>query len=206
LTSKPKPQAKARAPKRRPRPLVDKREAFLAAFRLTCSLTEAAEIADCNRSSHYAWMNEPEYKKAFEAIVPAAGDQIQDDMVQWARKGVFEPAIYMGQFCYEKRQRVMCKMADGTTAFEDELPKKHQPIIDRKTVVTKDGPQIGVWKRDAGLLAKLATAWIPAMGNRLKLDGKIEITDPDDARQHLIRQLDGIEAQSAAQPGDIETK
>jgi hypothetical protein len=108
-------------------------------------------------------MEEPDglYRLKFAASLPEAGGLLEDDAIQWARRGLFEPTIYQGEYCYEKRQRTMCKLADGTTAFEDELPKKHAKILQRRTVVTADGLQIGIFRRDPGLLARLLAAWMP---------------------------------------------
>jgi hypothetical protein len=64
--------------------------------------------------------------------------------------GVFKPLVYKGEFCYEKQQRVLCELADGTTAFEDELPED-ATVLRRRTVTTR-GEQLGVYKKDTRAL------------------------------------------------------
>jgi hypothetical protein len=143
-----------------------KQKAFLVAFRATCNLNASARAVGVDRTLHFYWKRTNKvYEKAFEDSLDEARSGITDDMVHLARVGAFEPHYYKDQECFARRKRTQCALADGTTAFEDELPKKHPPIVGRKTVLTADGPQLGTYRREAGLLAMLAKAWIPEFAN-----------------------------------------
>ncbi len=54
-----------------------KKRAFLVAFSTTGMLTRAAQIAGVDRSSHYHWLKDPEYRKAFEYAQEIAGDNLE---------------------------------------------------------------------------------------------------------------------------------
>jgi hypothetical protein len=92
------------------------------------------------------------YKAEFYLAVQMAKDAVVDALVHRGMVGVFKPYIYKGEFCYEKRKRVLCDLADGTTAFEDELPKGAR-VIQRRTVTTR-GAQMGVYKLETRALSK----------------------------------------------------
>jgi hypothetical protein len=156
-----------------PAPAVFKKPRFLKAFRATCSVTEAARIAGIDRTTHYDWQkSDPKYAAAFEAELQDAVQCLEDDMVAWARVGVFEPNIFQGRFQYASRKRVMCQLSDGTTAFADELPKGAK-VLQRRTVTTNDGEMLGVWRRSEGMMGKLAAAWMPKrFGNNVQVTGK----------------------------------
>jgi len=210
----PKTPAKARArqaaTKSRQLRLLDKKPAFLAAFRATCSVTESANLVGIDRHAHYHWLDaDPKYKLAFEASLPEAAGVLEDDMVRWARIGVFEPIIYKGKFQFAPRKRTMCKLADGTMCFEDELPAKHAKVEERKTVLTADGEMLGTFSRDAGLMAKLAVAWMPEKyGTKsVAVTGHIDITiAAADVRATLERKMADVAAAAAAAcvPGETD--
>jgi hypothetical protein len=88
-----------------PRDTIPKRDAFLAAFKLTASITKAAAAAKCERGLHYRWLEEPEYAAAFEAAKEEAAQSLEDEAVRRAHEGVSEPVIWQGQFTYETDSR-----------------------------------------------------------------------------------------------------
>ena len=138
-----------------------KKAAFLRAFAENCSVTKSALVAGIDRATHLDWLAiDAEYKAAFEATLPMAAGALEDDLIHWARVGLFEPFVYQGKFQYATRKRTLCKLADGTTAFEDELPQGAK-VTERRTVTTRDGERLGVYRRDARLLAMLLEAWMP---------------------------------------------
>jgi hypothetical protein len=150
--------------------LTNRQSAFLRAFRDSCSVTNSALLAGIDRATHYAWLaQDARYKAAFEAAIPEAAGLLEDALIRWARVGLFEPFIYKGEFQYAARRRTICKLADGTTAFEDELPRGAR-VTERRTVTTLDGEMLGVYRRDARLLEMLLAAWMPEKyGDALQL-------------------------------------
>jgi hypothetical protein len=150
---------------REPRPFrasVQKcKTAFLRAFRENGSITESARLAGADRATHCDWLStDAIYKAAFEASGPIAAGALEDRLTRLAVFGLFEPIVYKGKFQYAERRRTMCKLADGTSAFEDELPTGAS-VIERRTVTTRDGERLGVYRPNVGLLIKLLAERMP---------------------------------------------
>jgi hypothetical protein len=159
-----------RVPAKPKNPAGYKKPRFLKAFRATCSVTESARIVGIDRRTHYDWQkSDPKYAAAFQAELEDAMQCLEDDMVAWARVGVFEPNIFQGRFQYASRKRVMCLLADGTSAFADELPKGAK-VMQRRTVTTNDGEMLGVWRRSEGMMGRLAAAWLPQKYGTLRTE------------------------------------
>jgi hypothetical protein len=74
-----------------------KARAFLAAFRLTGSITEAAAAAKIDRTMHYRWLKSPGYEQAFKKAQLEAGDMLEDIAVRRVREGTLDPVFYQGE-------------------------------------------------------------------------------------------------------------
>ena len=73
-----------------------KKEAFLAAYAVTCSISGAAKAARINRGTHYDWLQaDPEYKAKFERAQEVAIQALEDEAVRRAYEGVERP-VYQG--------------------------------------------------------------------------------------------------------------
>lgn len=71
--------------------------AFLAAYARRPHITRAAEAAGCSREAHYDWMRDPEYARAFADAYLAGGDSLEEDAVERATNGLYEPVLYKGE-------------------------------------------------------------------------------------------------------------
>jgi hypothetical protein len=132
---------------------------FLEAISCNCTVTRAARLADIDRTTHYEWLaRDAQYKAAFRIATQMARGAVFDAIVHRALNPVFKPFIYRGRYCYAERKRVVCELADGTTAFEDELPEGAR-VIQRRTVTTQDGEQLGVYKYDERALWAALRGW-----------------------------------------------
>jgi hypothetical protein len=140
-----------------------KKAAFLRAFPKNLSITLSARLAGIDRSTHYEWLaKDAQYKAAFERKALMAADAMCAELVGPGLRGVFKPAIYKGQFCYVPRKRIICQLADGTSAFQDELPKGAKVIASREVKVKAyDGEMVGRHKHDVPALLKLAALTMP---------------------------------------------
>lgn len=86
------------------RTTIPKHDAFLAAFKLTASITKAAAAAKCERGLHYRWLEDiPGYAAKFRAARREAGDTLVDEAVRRAHEGIEEPVIWQGSFSYSKK-------------------------------------------------------------------------------------------------------
>lgn len=136
---------------------------------------EAAAAAGIDRSIHYDWMKkDPSYPARF-AEAKARGEQAWDDeATERATKGVFEPLVYQGQFCFAQRQVTLCLLPDGREVREEDLP---EPIGDamvqsRRTIMESFGQPLGIWRKSDGLLQfKLRGAFARYRQNAMELTG-----------------------------------
>jgi hypothetical protein len=167
------PTKPKRKPRKAPAPAAFKKPLFLKAFRDSCSLSESARIVRIDRGTHYDWLKtDPKYAANFATVLRESRDLLKDRAVSISLNGHWEPNMYQGRFQYANRKRVMCQLSDGTTAFADELPKGAK-VLQRRTVTTNDGEQLGVHRVDAGMLGKLLSAWCPdEFGAKVQLTGK----------------------------------
>ena len=75
-----------------------RQDAFLAEYKLSATITHAAEIALIARQRHYKWLDkDPTYAKAFEEAKIAATDSLVAEARRRATQGVNEPVYYKGE-------------------------------------------------------------------------------------------------------------
>lgn len=133
---------------------LSKKPAFLAAYRVTASITKAAAAAKLERSMHYRWLDEdPDYAKAFEATRREAGELLEDEAIRRAYEGFDEPVIYQGGLCYAIDQY---EVVDGRGRPTSKLKRNAKPLTVRKY--------------DAGLLQKLLDGFLPEKYGRRKVE------------------------------------
>jgi hypothetical protein len=164
--------------KRKQKRAVNKKPAFLAAFKVSASLTEAAAATGIDRGQHYDWLrSDPKYAEAFEQARIEAGQSLEDDAIAWARKGIFEPIVYQGSFCFAQRERVKCTLLDGREVFAEELPDDYNPewIQSKRVILESYGPPLGIYRRSEGLMSRLLKAFLPS---RYADRGAVEISGP----------------------------
>jgi len=180
----------------------EKQTAYQRAIGDNCDLAGSAQLVGMRLATHYRWLaTDPEYKDAFEATIPMALGAREDSVTRLARDGWFEPLIYKGEFRYALRTRTICQLADGTTAFEDELPKGVR-VTGRSTVSTADGEMLGRIRHDEGLHLDLMARWIPERYGRGRRKVKEEcgigpqVTEtPEDVLEILCRNLNRASAE-----------
>lgn len=73
-----------------------RQQAFLAAFSATGVITTAAEAAQIDRSTHYEWLEDPDYEKRFHEAEEQAADILESEARRRAVEGVTKP-IYQGK-------------------------------------------------------------------------------------------------------------
>jgi hypothetical protein len=186
-----------RTPRQRRTP-ASRKKAFLRAYEDSGSETESARLAGIERATHYKWLAaDKKYNAAFEAAKPIAAGALQDNAIRLATVGFFEPVIYKGQFQYAPRKRTLCLLVDGTSVFEDELPKGAS-VSGRRTVMTRDGEMLGVYRPDAGLLLKILAAKIPEQygTGRRPIPESYPVVSVDAARAELMDELQRLKTNS----------
>jgi hypothetical protein len=138
-----------------------KKAAFLQAFGKYGSIAISAQLAGIDRTTHCEWLaKDAKYKAEFEMQELMAADAIKDQLFRLGVKGIFKPHIYKGKYCYESRIRTICQLADGTSAFQDELPKGAK-VTGSREVTVHDGEMIGKTKTSDRALGKLLSMMLP---------------------------------------------
>lgn len=66
-------------------------EQFLAAYSACGNILRAARLCGIDRTSHYRWMTEPEYRSRFEDATENAADALEEEARRRAVEGVEEP-------------------------------------------------------------------------------------------------------------------
>ncbi len=89
-----------------------KARAFLAAYRLTASITLAAKAAGIERTAHYRWLRSPIYARAFDQAQRDAAAVIEEEAIRRATEGTLEPVFYQGIRCGAVR-----RFSDGLAMF-----------------------------------------------------------------------------------------
>jgi hypothetical protein len=171
-----------------------RKKAFLRAFEDSGLVAESALLAGIDRATHYKWLaTDAKYSAAFEATKPMAEGALQDHAIRLATVGFFQPLLYKGQFQYATRKRTLCKLTDGTTGFEDQLPKGAN-VSEHRTVMTRDGEMLGVYRPHAGLLLKLLAAFTPEEygAGRRPIPEKYRVRSGKDARDKLLAAISRI--------------
>jgi len=99
-----------------------KREAFLAAYAEVGTVTHAAELAGISRTSHYQWMENPEYVEKFREAEKQACDRLEQEVRRRAVEGVLEPVFYQGEQCgtVRKYSDYLCHKG----SFATEVPRE----------------------------------------------------------------------------------
>jgi hypothetical protein len=113
--------------------VIGRHTAFLKSFALCGSITRAAKAAGVDRSQHYEWLKSREgYREEFAEAMSQAAAVLEDEAVERATKGVYEPCVWQGQFVFPTKS-----------------------VIDKKTgeerKITGKIP-FGVWKKSDTLL------------------------------------------------------
>ncbi len=79
---------------------MDRKKAFLEAFKICGRLTKAAQLAGVTRGLHYRWLAEdPDYVREFNQARAELVDLLIDEAVRRAREGTQRPVFYQGEQC-----------------------------------------------------------------------------------------------------------
>jgi hypothetical protein len=166
-----------RKPKTKPKSTraLNKKPAFLAAFRVCASLTEAAAAVGIDRGQHYDWLRkDAKYAAAFDAAKVEAGQSLEDEAVSRARVGVYEPNIFKGQFVYPREEYVI---EEAQPAREAVFGVDAQPAVPAVTAWrdVPGAPPLGVWKKSDGLMMFLLRGFMP---QKYRQQGSLELSGP----------------------------
>lgn len=165
-----------------------KKRAFLAAYRETCNVRLAADMAETSRSSVYRWRDQDtEFEEAFELARADAADILEAEAHRRAVEGVEKPVgWYMGEPGGTVRE-----YSDTLLIFllKGARPEKYRKRFDvRGSVLHLDQEQLA--QLPDPLLARIANGEDPAvvlasaanemMQDALESGNRTEVQQPDD--------------------------
>ena len=75
---------------------------FLDAYERLGTVKAAAEEAGRHRDRHYEWLDDPEYKAAFEQAEENACQAVDREIRRRAVEGIEEPVVYQGKISYDR--------------------------------------------------------------------------------------------------------
>jgi len=110
--------------KRKAKPKITRKAAFLAAYRATASITRAAAAAKISRSVHYCWLErDADYEEQFYAADREAAQIIEDEAIRRAVEGWDKPVIYQGELSYTWNPKTRRKSTKPLTVrhFSDSI-------------------------------------------------------------------------------------
>lgn len=118
--------------------IVSRKPAFLAAFRTTCRVTQAAKAVGIDPTLHYKWLLEdPEYRVAFLQTRDQAAQILEDEAVRRAHEGVKKPMYYRGKPVFHGKTRSYVYETEYSDQLLSLLLKRFRPDDYRERTETQ---------------------------------------------------------------------
>jgi hypothetical protein len=179
----------AKPKRRRQTRTVDKRGAMLAAYAECGSIRDAAAAAGIGRRQHYDWMKtDPAYFERFQEAKTHAAQTLEDDAVEWARRGVFEPNVFQGRFVYPQEEYVETPAVIGPRGAIREPEKRAWRDV-------PGAPPFGTWRRSEGIMLRLLAAFMP---EKYRRNASVELSGPGGGAIEIVQRLNAGRARVAA--------
>lgn len=159
---------------------LDKRKAFLRAYSVCASIRQAAKTVRIDHHQHYEWLKEPAYSAAFQQAKVEAAQTIEDDAVEWARIGLFEPNVYQGKFVYPQEEYVVKPAVTGPRGAIREPEVRGWRNV-------PGAPPYGVYKRSEAVMLRLLSGFMP---EKYRANASVELSGPDGGPMELVRRLE----------------
>jgi hypothetical protein len=187
-----KPAAKPKPAKRKPAPRtprIDKRSAFLAAYAECGSIRDASKAARIERSAHYRWLKaDPDYFARFQEADAHATQSLEDEAMERAMRGAFEPNVFQGRFLYPQEEYIEKPAVIGPRGGIQ------QPEV--RAWRDKPGAQpLGIWRKSDALTALLLRG---RMREKYGMHGSMELTGPGGGPLEIVQRLNAARARMAA--------
>lgn len=169
--------------------MADRKRAFLAAFAVIGRINKAAKAARVDRSQHYDWLrDDPAYPSRFAEAQLRAGDAAEDEAVERAMEGVYEPNVFQGRFLYPQEEYVIRPETRDTKGR----------VIEHEERGWRDVPgsrPLGVWKKSDQLLLAILRAAKP---EKYRQHGAFELTGPAGGPIEIVERLNAARSRMAA--------
>jgi hypothetical protein len=184
--------------KKRPQKrLLNKRRAFLAAFKITADLTASAAAVGINRGQHYTWLAETNGKYAadFAAAEIEATQSLYDSAVNRAMVGIREPLVYQGQFSFPQEEYIIRPAAaavEAVAALDWKEEGGPRAAVEAVAAIAEirgwrnipGAPPLGVYKRSEMLHLALLRARLSAFRT-----AAVEVTGANGGPLEIVERL-----------------
>jgi hypothetical protein len=210
---KPKKPAKAkkRAPAAKPKPAppepaalkprppqtrtVNKRAAFLQAYAVCASVRDAARAARISRRQHYEWMRDPEYARRFQEMKAQASQALEDEAVERATRGVYEPNVFQGKFIYPQYEHITPAVLGPRGGIVEPERREWRDVPDARP--------LGVWRKSDTLLIHLLRGFLPEKYN---MRGAFEVSGPGGGPIEIVERLNAARRRAAERAAALRNK
>ena len=184
-----KPVAPAPKPARsRQTRTIDKRAAFLAAYGIAASIDAACKAAKIDRKQHYRWLKgDADYAARFRDVKTEAADALEDEAVERAMRGVYEPNVFQGRFIYPQEEVVTPAVLGPRGG-----------IVEPERREWRDVPgamPFGIWRKSDTLLIHLLRGFMP---EKYGYRGQFELSGPAGGPMEIVERLNAGRARVAA--------
>jgi hypothetical protein len=149
---------------------------------------QAAKAAGVNHHQHYKWMDDPAYFAAFQQAKTRAAQALEDEAVERAMVGVFEPNIFQGRFIYPQEEYV------ETPAVIGPRGGIREPEV-RAWRDVPGAPPLGVYKKSDALMLRLLSGFMP---EKYRANASVELSGPHGGPIEIVQRLNAARARMAA--------
>ena len=160
---------------------------FCAAFAVCASIRDAAKAARITRRQHYNWLKDPAYAARFADIKAEACQSLEDEAVERATRGVFEPNVFQGKFVYPQEEVVTAAVVGPRGG-----------IVEPERREWRDVPgalPFGIWRKSDTLLIHLSRGLMP---EKYGMRGALEVYGPQGGPIEIVERLNAGRARLAA--------
>jgi hypothetical protein len=184
-------KTKEPAAKTKRRNVIDRKPAFLAALALGLTRRAAARAAKVHWTTHYDWLaNDPDYAARYEAAMKRGDDALEDEAVERATVGVYEPNVFQGRFVYPQEEY----------EIKPAVTDRRGRVVKPARTAWRDKPgaaPLGVYRKSDGLLMFLLRGRMPEKYGRQAL----EVTGPQGGPIEIVERLNAARLRIAAARG-----
>jgi hypothetical protein len=167
---------------------IDKRGAFLAAYAVCASLRMAGKAAHINLRRHYEWMKDAAYSARFQEAKTEAAQALEDEAIERATVGVFEPNVFQGRFCYPQEEYVVTPAVIGPRGA----------IREPEVRAWRDKPgarPLGTYRKSDALMMMMLRG---AMPGKYRQSAALELSGPGGGPIEIVKRLQAAHARMAA--------
>jgi hypothetical protein len=173
----------------------DRKSAFLAAYAEGLSIRAAAKVARIRRATHYDWLAaDAEYVARFGAVKEQSDGALEDEAVERATVGVFEPNIFQGRFVYPQEEY----------EIEPAIRDRRGRIVTPARTAWRDKPgaaPFGIWRKSDTLLMFVMRARMP---EKYGFRGAMELSGPGGGAIEIVERLQAARRRLASMAGESD--